>query len=129
MLDEPMNATCDLRLVHSCVGCSVTPKCTTRPRSCDSTTKTNRTRKVARFEPTVPRVMRTATSISTLSLAKPLLGRQSRRRGASKIIELSRQQFFKCLEVRPLSFRATVRWGNRDFQLAVLQANAPRLRL
>src|SRR5260370_11076742 len=33
--------------VHSSVGSSVTPKCTTRRRSCDSTTKTNRTRKVA----------------------------------------------------------------------------------
>src|SRR5437660_12536658 len=34
-------------MVHSSVGCSVTPKCTTRRRSCDSTTKTNRTRNVA----------------------------------------------------------------------------------
>jgi len=34
-------------MVHSCVGCSVTPKCTTRRRSCDRATKTNRIRKVA----------------------------------------------------------------------------------
>jgi hypothetical protein len=34
-------------MVHSCVGCSVTPKCRTRRRSCASATKTNRTRKVA----------------------------------------------------------------------------------
>src|SRR5437660_79738 len=34
-------------MVHSWVGCSVTWKCTTRRRSCDRTTKTNSTRKVA----------------------------------------------------------------------------------
>src|SRR5260370_72164 len=42
------NASRSRCMVHSCVACSVTPKCTTRRRLCDSTTKTNRTRKVTR---------------------------------------------------------------------------------
>ena len=34
-------------MVHSCVGCSVTPKCSTRRRWCESTIRTNKTWKVA----------------------------------------------------------------------------------